>query len=110
MKKNDKSRARFDPALIKAIEKGDLKAIRERLATGADINAAPKGEVPALFVAVARGRLNVVEELIATGAQVNSVAYPTRGASVKATPLSFAIDGGHWEITQALLKAGAQIG
>jgi ankyrin repeat protein len=98
-----------DNLLLKAVEKGDLKTVRECIAAGADINAAAKGEAPPLFVAVSRGHLKVVEELISAGAEVNRIAYP-RGASVKASPLSLAIDGGHWKIMQTLLKAGAQIG
>ncbi|HTD87301.1 MAG TPA: ankyrin repeat domain-containing protein, partial [Candidatus Binatia bacterium] len=58
----------FDPELIKPIEKGDLKAVRARLAAGANVNVAPKREVLPIFVAIGRGHLNIVEALIAAGA------------------------------------------
>ena len=97
-----------DEILLKAADKGDLKSVRERLAAGIDINAAPKNGCPAILVAVKRGHLKVVQALMEAGADINCVGFPP-GESLKSSPLSCAMEHDNWEIVDALLKAGADI-
>src|SRR5204863_443279 len=97
MKKAAKSGGKADALLLKAAEAGDLRAVRERLAAGADINAALKNEPPAVLIAVRRGHLEVVQALIDADAEINCIAYPP-GGSLKSTPLCCAINNEHWEI------------
>jgi ankyrin repeat protein len=97
-----------DAALLKAADEGDLKTVRERLAAGADINAAKKNECPAILMAVNGGNLKVVQALIEAGADINCVGYAP-GSSVPSTPLSWAIEDDNWEMADALLKAGADM-
>ncbi len=88
--------------------KGNLKEVQRRIAAGANLNAVGKGEPPVLFAAIVSGKIEVIEALLAAGADVNKIVYPN-GASVKSTPLCFAIERDQWEIAQALLQAGADV-
>ena len=102
-----KHTAGADPALVEAAARGNLKALQARITAGVDVNGAAKNEAPALFAAVGSGNLKTVEALLTAGADTNRVAYPRQGASVKSTPLCYAIERGRWDIAQALVKAGA---
>ena len=54
--------------LIQAAEKGDLPAVRARLAAGDNVNAVNQFGSTALHYAIQTGRLDVVRELIQAGA------------------------------------------
>lgn len=86
-----------------------MKGVRDRIAAGVDVNAAGKDEAPALFAAVGSGKLEVVQALLSACADVNRIAYPSKGASVKSTPLCYAINCGFWEIAQELVRVGADV-
>jgi serine/threonine-protein phosphatase 6 regulatory ankyrin repeat subunit B len=97
-----------DEALIQAAAKGDLKTVQERIAAGADVNAAARKNAPAIFSAVDSGKVEVVQALIAAGADVNCIALPG-GMGLVTSPLCRAIEYNQQEIAQCLIKAGADI-
>lgn len=99
-----------DAALLSAAADGDLTTVKARIAAGADVNAAGKGQIPALFQAVRSGKMKIVQALLDAGANLNLVAYPTSGSSVKSSPLCYAIEKKDQDIVEALLDAGADIG
>ena len=93
---------------------GNIEAIKQHLAVGADVNArkAHGGTTP-LHRAASRGHKEVAELLIANGADVNQVAEMKRvdvsgNTTVKTTPLDFAKR--HPEIADLLRKHGAKTG
>ena len=64
-----------DRALFKAVERGNIKAVKQQLAAGADVNAKhAKREdgITQLHFAVGKGHKEVTELLIAKGAEVNA--------------------------------------
>ena len=109
MKKAKQTSASADKALVKAAAKGDLKEVKNRIAAGAEVNAAAKNEELPLFAAIGSGKLAVVQTLLDAGANLDCIAYP-QGSSLKKSPLYYAIEEGHWDIAQTLVKAGANIG
>ena len=61
-----------DGALLKAIQEGKIKAVKQAIADGADVNAKSKfGRTP-LHHAAVDGRKEIAELLIAQGADVNA--------------------------------------
>ena len=85
-----------------AADKGNIKAIKQHLAAGADVNAKyADGSTPLHFAAVV-GRREVAELLIAEGADVN-----VKGGRGE-TPLDFAIKYKRTEITDLLRKHGGK--
>tara|TARA_B100000586_G_scaffold154803_1_gene112631 strand:+ start:100 stop:492 length:393 start_codon:yes stop_codon:yes gene_type:complete len=64
-------KAEIDRTLIAAIAGGDIEAVKQHLAAGADVNVKNKvGGTPLHFAAL-EGRKEIVELLIAKGADVN---------------------------------------
>ena len=91
---------------------GNIEAIKQHLAVGADVNArkAHGGTTP-LHRAASRGHKEVAELLIANGADVNQVAEMKRvdvsgNTTVKTTPLDFAKR--HPETADLLRKHGGK--
>ena len=83
---------------------GNIEAVKQHLAEGADVNAkGEKGETP-LHGTAFTGRMEVVELLIENGADVN--AKDEDGA----TPLLYATLSGHKEIAALLRKHGGKTG
>ena len=96
-----------DRALLDAAEKGNIKAVKQHLAAGADLNAkndklAYKGMTPLLW-AVSSGHKEIVELLIAKGSNVKA-RCGNRG-----TPLYCAAAHGHKEIAELLIAKGADV-
>ena len=92
-----------DRALFKAAERGNIKAVKQQLAAGADVNAKhAKREdgITQLHFAVGKGHKEIVELLIAKGADVN--AKTNDGV----TPLYFATTK---EIAELLIAEGADV-
>ena len=89
-----------DISIHKAAEDGNIKAVKQHLAAGADVNAKDKrGFTPLHMVA----DIGIVELLIAEGADAK--AESDRGA----TPLHGAAFSGHAEIAELLIAAGADV-
>jgi len=63
---------KLSPELVAAVEKGDIRAVRELLAKGADPNTRAKYCESVLMVAAERPATAISEALIAAGAEVNS--------------------------------------
>ncbi len=91
-------------ALCDAVRSGDLRAVKERLANGVDINAEDSEfGVTALSWAVLRDNTEIAQFLIEKGAEVNA---KSRDGS---TPLHSAAFLGHTEIAELLIQKGAEI-
>ena len=92
-----------DHALFKAVERGNIKAVKQQLAAGADVNAKhAKREdgMTQLHFAVGKSHKEIAELLIAAGADVN--AKTNDGV----TPLYFATIK---EIAELLIAEGADV-
>ena len=86
-----------------AARKGDIKAVKQHLAAGRNVNAKDdKGRIP-LHRAAREGHTEVAELLIANGAYVN--AKDKEGK----TPLYHAARWGHKNTTALLIAAGADV-
>ena len=82
---------------------GDVEAVKEFLAAGADVNVKDKRGLTPLHLAAISGHKEAVELLIAEGADVNAM----RGGG--GTPLSYAASWGHEEIVELLIANGADV-
>lgn len=93
-----------DSALLEAVEKGDLSAMRAALGKGADIDAKDAyQEDSALISASKRGYIEIVKELIVKGAGLNvSDRYG-------ATALMHASAEGYTDIARTLIGGAADI-
>ena len=89
--------------LIEAIEKGDIEAVKQHLADGADVNAKTGGGVTPLHDA-AFGHKEIAELLIANGAEVNAKDDDDQ------TALDSAIKDKHTETADLLRKHGGKTG
>ena len=92
-----------DRALLEAAYDEDIKAVKQHLADGADVNAKDKfyGGT-SLHHAAKAGQKEIIELLIANGADVN--AKDNFGS----TPLEFAIRTDHPETADLLRKHGGK--
>jgi len=90
------------PATVQeAAEKGDLLALKNVLAKGADVNTKDDSGATALMWAVSRNQQPVVEFLLTNGAAVDATTED------KTTALHFACWGADAETVRLLLKKGA---
>jgi hypothetical protein len=87
-----------------AARAGNVAGVARLLDAGVDANAKGRYDQTALFVAAGKGRLLVVELLLARGA-----AASARDTFYGATPLSWAVEGGHAEVARRLVEAGAAV-
>ena len=86
-----------------AVGGGDVEAVKEFLAAGADVNVKDKRRFTPLHWASISGHKEAVELLIDNGADVNAM----RGGG--GTPLSYAASWGHEEIVELLIANGADV-
>ena len=87
-----------------AAMKGNIEAVKQHLAAGADVNAKDKdGETP-LHKASSSGEKEIIELLIAKGADVNAKD------EVGATPLDWAVKNEHTETADLIRKYGGKTG
>ena len=94
----------FRGTLLKSCKKGDIEAVRQHLATGADVNAGGVfGKTP-LHLAAEEGHKEIVELPIAKDADVNA-----KLAVEGETPLHLAAWDGHKEIAELLIVNGANV-
>ena len=82
---------------------GDIEAVKEFLAAGADVNVKDKRRFTPLHWASISGHKEAVELLINNGADVNAI----KGGG--GTPLSYAASWGHEEIVELLIDNGADV-
>jgi cytohesin len=86
-----------------AAAEGNIEAVKQHLAAGADVNAKTLSGRTPLGWAALRGHKGIVELLIAEGANMN-------GKSDEAgTPLHDAAWGGHKQIVELLIAKGADV-
>jgi len=81
---------------------GNIEAVKQHLAAGANVNAKDDDGWTPLLYAAAEGRKEVAELLIANGADVNVNVYGT-------TPLHIAAFSGHTEVVELLIANGADV-
>ncbi|MDB4712759.1 ankyrin repeat domain-containing protein [bacterium] len=86
-----------------AAKQGNLEAVKQHLADGADVNAKDKYGLTPLHHAAWQGRNEIVELLIANGADVN--AKDVDGG----TPLHEAASDGRKEVVELLIDNGADV-
>jgi PBP1b-binding outer membrane lipoprotein LpoB len=92
-----------DISIHDAAYDGNIEAIKQHIAAGADVNEKDEKGATPLHGAAFTGRMEVVELLIANGANVN--AKDKDGG----TPLLHATLSGHREIVELLISKGADV-
>jgi len=94
----------LDKSLRTATKEGDLAAVKNAIANGADVNSKSYWEEwTALHYASNLGYIEIAKELIQAGADVNVIT------SYKATPLHLASRSSFTEIARGLIEAGADV-
>lgn len=93
-------------ALRRAIEQGNLHAVRVAIEHGADIEEADMHGDPGLPLRIAcfRGHLAIVHELIQRGADIHAPNAQGSGG-----PIRMAVKGKHHTVIQLLLAQGAEL-
>jgi ankyrin repeat protein len=99
---------RSDSKLLQACLDGNLMAVRDRIAAGANVNAGRKDKRPPLETAARCGHLAVVRELIAAGADVNQIAR-VNFEVFPGSALVGAVQQRHFAVAQELVRAGASV-
>ena len=89
---------------------GDIEAVKEFLAAGADVNAKTESEWTPLLYAAFKGHKEIAELLIAEGADVNAKILLHPGLNTVKTPLDIATMNKHPEIVDLLRKHGGKTG
>jgi outer membrane protein assembly factor BamB len=95
-------------ALWAAVRAGDVKAVKQAVENGADVNARNEYGISALWIAADTvsadmAKLDIVEFLVNKGADVNA-----RDDIWYSTPLSRAVSSARIETVRFLIKAGAK--
>ena len=93
-----------DISIHDAVEKGNIEAVKQAIAAGADVSVTDWMGDPPLHGAVSYGHKEIVELLIAAGADVNAKS------SRYGTPLDEAIRRKHLETADLLRKHGGKTG
>ena len=88
-----------------AIDEGNIEAVKQHLAAGADVNAKDSVRWTPLHHAAFEGYKEIAELLIAKGADVNA-----KDDRLRKTPLDQAIRHKHPEIADLLRKHGGKTG
>ena len=94
-----------DISIHDAAKKGNIEAVKQRIADGVDVNAKDKyGRTP-LFIAAHEGHKEIAELLLAKRADVNA-----KDGKYGWTPLHHAaVSGGHKEVAVLLIAKGADV-
>ena len=90
-----------DISLLEAVFDGNIEAVKQAIADGANVNA-KDGGTP-LHHAAGHGHKEIAELLISKGADVNAKNND------EVTPLHWAADMGHKEIAEILITKGADV-
>ena len=93
-------------ALLDAAKKGDIEAVKQHLAAGADVNAKTADGTTPLHNAAVYGHTEVAELLIANGANMNAIIVSGRNQGK--TPLDLAIWRKKNEAAALLRKHGGR--
>ena len=93
-------------ALIDAAKNGDIEAVKQHLAAGADVNAKDVDGTTPLHNAAVYGHNEVAELLIANGAEVNAIIVSGRNQGK--TPVDLAIWRKKTETADLLRKHGGR--
>ena len=109
-----------DISIRDAAREGNIKAIKQHIAAGTDVNAKGDGESTPLHWAAYEGHKETAELLIAEGADVNAesengvagdpISVFLVGGIIRKTPLDVAIMRSHTEIADLLRKHGGKTG
>ena len=91
-------------SIHKAVETGNIDAVKKHLAAGTDVNADAESLVTPLHVASVFGKSEISELLINSGADVNALMKDGR------TPLDLASELKKTETAALLQKHGAKTG
>ena len=94
--------------LLDAAKNGDIEAVKQHLAAGADVNAKTADGTTPLHNAAVYGHNEVVELLIANGAEVNAIIVSGRNQGK--TPVDLAIWRKKTETADLLRKHGGKTG
>jgi ankyrin repeat protein len=92
-----------DISIHDAAYEGNIEAVKQHLASGADVNEKAEEGVAPLHVAAQEGHNQVIELLIDNGADVNSKDGD------EGTPLHMAAANGHKGIAELLIVKGADV-
>lgn len=92
-----------EPGLLDAVTRGDVAAVQQLVAGGADVNAARGDGLTPLHAAAIAGAVPIAQVLIAAGADVNA-----RTTLLGLTPLHLAAKNGQTAIVELLLKSGVK--
>ena len=92
-----------DISIQDAAKEGNIKAIKQHIAAGTDVNAKGDGGLTPLLYATGGNYKKIVELLIAKGADVNA-----KDNRLQKTPLDVAIMRKHAEIADLLRKHGGK--
>ena len=90
-------------SISKAVDSGNLEAVKQHIAAGANLNKKDVGGFSLLHWAADYGHKEIAELLIANGANVRA---KSGGVS---TPLHWASSGDHKEIVELLIANGADV-
>ena len=95
-----------DIALLSAAYEGNIEAVKQQLAEGADVNVKDKDyrNETSLQYAAQEGHMKVAELLIANGADVNAKVFGNGE-----TPLQYAVQEGHKEVVELLIANDADV-
>ena len=91
-----------DISILDAIDEGNIEAVKQHLAAGADVNAKARDATTPLHLAALKGQKEIAELLIDEDANVNAKGTGGR------TPLNTAIIFGRKEIEDLLRKHGGK--
>ena len=97
--------SKYDLALIDATESGNIQAVKQYLALGADVNA--RGDQfggTALHGAAGYGQTEIAELLL-----INGEILDLKDAKYGITPLHYAAFRGHKVTTELLISKGANV-
>ena len=92
-----------DISIYDAANDGNIEAVKQHLADGADVNAKNDFGSTPLIAAALEGHKEIVELLIAKGADVDAMN------EAEVTSLHYAALEGHKEISKLLLAKGADV-